>query len=31
VNPARFHFFDRETGQVIRTRPVQAAEVASSA
>jgi multiple sugar transport system ATP-binding protein len=31
VNPARFHFFDRETGQVIRTRPVHAAEVPSSA
>jgi multiple sugar transport system ATP-binding protein len=31
VHPARFHFFDRETGRVIRTRPVQVAEVPSSA
>jgi multiple sugar transport system ATP-binding protein len=23
VNPARFHFFDRETGQVIRTHPLE--------
>ncbi len=23
VNPARFHFFDRDTGQAIRTRPSQ--------
>jgi multiple sugar transport system ATP-binding protein len=23
VNPARFHFFDRETGRVIRTRPLE--------
>jgi hypothetical protein len=23
VNPARFHFFDRDTGQVIRTRPLE--------
>jgi multiple sugar transport system ATP-binding protein len=23
VNPARFHFFDRDTGQVVRTRPAQ--------
>jgi hypothetical protein len=21
VNPERFHFFDRDTGQVIRSRP----------
>ena len=31
VNPARFHFFDRETGRVIRARPLEAAEVPSSA
>jgi hypothetical protein len=23
VDPARFHFFDRDTGQVIRTHPAQ--------
>jgi hypothetical protein len=23
VDPARVHFFDRDTGQVIRTRPAQ--------
>jgi hypothetical protein len=28
VNPGRFHFFDRDTGQVIRTRHRQ--EAASS-
>jgi hypothetical protein len=22
VNPARFHFFDRDTGKVIRARPL---------
>jgi multiple sugar transport system ATP-binding protein len=31
VHPARFHFFDRETGRVIPTRPIQVAEVPSSA
>jgi hypothetical protein len=25
VNPARFHFFDRDTGQVIRARPLPVA------
>jgi hypothetical protein len=23
VNPARFHFFDRDSGQAIRSRPLQ--------
>jgi hypothetical protein len=31
ANPARFHFFDRETGRAIRTSPLEAAEVPSSA
>jgi multiple sugar transport system ATP-binding protein len=29
ADPARFHFFDRDTGRVIRARPVEAPAPAS--